>query len=225
MIVSGLVSMSRHFQINWNSWGTVAIYCFLVCVFLYGLLRPRKQSEWRNAGIAWAWVIALYAEMYGIPLTLYILSAGFAPHLNPDDFQKGHLWAPLLRLESFYWTLLQTVIGNLLIALGGFLAVLGWRHLWRKRDSLAAEGIYAHVRHPQYAGFFLFIIGSLINWPTLPTLVLAPILMWAYYRLARQEESIALQQFDDLYKNYLEKTGMFLPKFRAPITGASSGLL
>lgn len=199
-------------EVGWYNWGLVVFYCLLATVFIYGLLRPRGTVEWRSFGIAWAWVIALYAEMYGIPLTLYVLAAVVGPHLAPgDDFQLGHVWAPLFHLESPYWNLALTLIGNLAVLAGAALALIGWRHLWSQRNTLATRGIYRYLRHPQYAGFFLVILGSLINWPTLPTLIMTPLLMATYCRLARLEEQHCSQKFGAQYAAYAACTGRFLP--------------
>lgn len=211
MVVSLLVTSAIH----WFSWGLVAFYCVLATVFIYGLLRPHNEVEWRNFGMATAWVVALYAEMYGAPLTLYVLAAIAGPHMSPgDDFQLGHVWAPLLRLESPYWNLLFTIVGNLLVATGAALTMIAWRHLWRQRDAMACDGLYARLRHPQYTGFFLLIFGSLVNWPTLPTLVMAPILVVAYYRLALSEERACVARFGETYIQYALRTPRFFPGIR-----------
>jgi protein-S-isoprenylcysteine O-methyltransferase Ste14 len=200
-------------KIHWFSWGLVAFYCLLATMFVYGLLRPRQSTEWRNFGIAWAWVVALYAEMYGVPLTLYVLASWVGPHLAPgDDFQLGHLWAPLLGLDSPYWNLLFTVVGKSLVVAGAVIALVGWRHLWPQRDEMACKGIYRYVRHPQYSGFFLFVAGSLINWPTIATLVMAPILIVVYYRLALSEERTCLKRFGDAYVCYAAHTPCFITR-------------
>ena len=210
--------MSGFITVGWFNWGLVAFYCVLVTVFIYGLLRPRDDVEWRSFGMATAWVVALYSEMYGIPLTLYVLAVIAGPHMAPaDDFQLGHIWAPLLRLESPYWNLLFTVAGNLLVIAGAVITIIAWRQLWRQRNRMTTEGIYARVRHPQYTGFFLFIIGSLINWPTLPTLVMAPILLLVYYRLAIQEEQACVNRFGEGYIEYASRTPRFWPRLKGSV--------
>lgn len=201
-------------QFRFENWGLVLLYALLATGFIYGLLRPKRRTEWRSAGIAWAWVIALYAEMYGLPLTLYLLSAILGPDFAPTDFQRGHLWPQLLGLESATWSLAFAVAGNLLIAAGALLALAGWRTLYRGRDRMVTEGIYQFLRHPQYVGFFLFILGSIVNWPTLPTLLMAPLLLLTYYRLALKEEQEALERFGQAYQDYASQVGRFWPRAR-----------
>ena len=199
-----------------NGW-LVAGYIFLVGIFLYGLLRPRRKSEWRSAGAAQAWVIALYAEMYGIPLTAY-LTMGLLGRSQADaeSHFNGHLWpiwlgfeGPALIMAQFWFTL----AGQSLVLIGAGLALVGWRQLHRavKQGKMATTGLYRWVRHPQYTGFFLFLIGSVINWPTLITLVLMPVLLVVYIRLARTEERDAEETFGDQYRAYRQSTGAFFP--------------
>ncbi len=199
-------------EVGFYRWDLVILSLSLVGIFLYGVLRPRRKSEWRSAGIASAWVIALYAEMYGFPLTLYLLSHIFGSHLAPSHFQNGHIWAPLLQVESPWGQFAFVLVGQVLILLGTLIALVGWRHLWPQRNDLATQGIYAYIRHPQYTGFFLFLLGSLVNWPTLITLLTAPILIVVYYRLALQEERDALEEWGERYQQYMDKTGRFWPR-------------
>ena len=102
------------------------------------------------------------------------------------------------------------------MALGGcgtVLAIAGWRQLHRavRAGAMAQSGLYRYIRHPQYTGFFLFLLGSVINWPTIPTLVTLPILWFVYLRLARTEEHDALAQFGEKYRRYQSQTGRFIP--------------
>ena len=102
------------------------------------------------------------------------------------------------------------------------LALVGWRQIHRARGGLLTAGLYRFVRHPQYTGFFLFLIGSLVNWPTLPTLLMMPLLAWIYYRLARTEEAEAEAAFGEAYREYRRRSGMFLPRWRKAATGSTS---
>lgn len=190
----------------------VIIYIVFVLVLLYGILRPRQKREWRSAGITGAWAIALYSEMYGFPLTLYVLSNIFGPHLSPQEFQNGHVWAPLFGLGD-HWNLAFTIAGQTFVLVGTVLAIVGWRHLWPHRNEVATQGIYRYIRHPQYSGFIIFIFGSMLNWPTIITFLSAPLLIIVYYRLALQEEKENLEKFGNNYATYMKQSGRFFPKF------------
>ena len=181
------------------------------------MLRPRRKSEWKSAGAAQAWVIALYAEMYGTPLTAYLVM-GWLGRTSQDaeTHFNGHLWPLVFGVSSAnaeiaqFWTAL---IGESLIVIGALLALFGWRQLHRaaRNDEMVQHGLYRYIRHPQYTGFFLFLLGSIINWPTIPTLLTLPVLWWVYLRLAKTEEQDALKKFGDRYRTYMSQTGRFLP--------------
>ena len=206
--------------VGYFNWWLVAFYIVLVGVFLYGVLQPRRKTEWKSAGMAQAWVIALYAEMYGTPLTAYLMM-----HLvgrstqDAETHFNGHLWPVVLGFEgqSLVFTQFATVVvGQCLIVAGAILAIVGWRQLYQavKNDQMATAGVYRFIRHPQYTGFFLFLVGSVINWPTLATILTLPILCFVYLRLANSEEQDSIKRFGEEYREYSNRTGKFIPQFR-----------
>lgn len=192
-----------------NPWLTLG-YILLAGGFVYGVLRPKTRVAWRSMGVAQAFVVALYAEMYGLPLSLYVIAGITGQSEYAADHFHGHAWAYL-----FGWgdsgAVVLTWLGNLLIFTGGVIALAGWRQIHRARGGFVTEGLYRRIRHPQYTGFFLFLAGSLINWPTFPTLLMFPVLLWLYQRLARQEEAEAERTFGALYAEYRQRTGRFAP--------------
>ena len=206
------------FRIGYFNWALVCAYVLLVGVFLFGLLRPRRKTEWQSAGVAQAWVIALYAEMYGVPLTAYVAmnflgrtSADAEVHFN------GHLWPVLMGFSGDDLVVAQfwfTVVGQFLILAGAILTIVGWRqiHAAVRENRMATTGLYRWIRHPQYTGFFLFLVGSMINWPTIATMLTLPILCYVYWRLAMAEERDAIESFGDRYLEYRKTTGRFLPR-------------
>jgi cbb3-type cytochrome oxidase subunit 3 len=201
------------FRIGYDNWFLVAFYVLLLGVFLFGILRPRRRTEWRAAGMAQEWVIALYAEMYGLPLTMYLVAWLTGRTEYATDHFRGHAWAYLLGWGET-GAIVCDVIGQLLIVAGAVLGIVGWRQIYRGHGQLVRAGLYRRIRHPQYAGFFLFLLGSSINWPTLVTLLMLPVLLVVYYRLAKQEEAEALLQFGDEYRRYQATSGMFWPRIR-----------
>ncbi|MEM9412522.1 MAG: isoprenylcysteine carboxylmethyltransferase family protein [Planctomycetota bacterium] len=213
------VALASILRIGYFNWWLVGAYIVLVGIFLYGILKPRKKSEWKSAGIAQAWVIALYAEMYGLPLTAYLVMGWFGhSQAEAETHFNGHMWPIFFGLSEGNLVTAQflcTVIGQTFILLGALLAVFGWRQLYSsvKKNELAENGLYRYIRHPQYTGFFLFLIGSVINWPTIATVATFPIICWVYYRLSITEEELALDEFGENYQNYMNRTGRFLPKF------------
>lgn len=219
---------NEFFRIGYFNWWLVSAYIVLVGVFLYGILQPRKKSEWRSAGAAQAWVIALYAEMYGTPLTAYLAMTFLGrSQQDAETHFNGHLWPVVFGVSDDNLILAQfvmTVVGQAMILVGAVLALIGWRQLYSatRKKEMATTGLYRFVRHPQYTGFFLFLLGSVINWPTLITVVSLPVLWWVYLRLAYQEEQIAIDEFGERYHRYMSQTGRFLPWFgRRPLAAAS----
>ena len=163
------------FSIGYFNWWLVGIYVVLVGVFLYGILQPRRKTEWKSAGAAQAWVIALYAEMYGTPLTAYaVMNVLGRSTKDAESHYNGHLWPIIFGVGEDGLVLTQfvtVVLGQTLIVIGALLAIFGWRQLYSavKREEMATKGLYRYIRHPQYTGFFLFLLGSVINWPTIAT--------------------------------------------------------
>ena len=206
------------FSIGYFNWWLVGIYIALVGVFLYGILQPRRKTEWKSAGAAQAWVIALYAEMYGTPLTAYaVMNFVGRSADDAENHYNGHLWPVIFGLSDYSLVLAQfvsVVLGQTLIVVGAILAIVGWRQLYSavKRDEMATQGLYRYIRHPQYTGFFLFLFGSVINWPTIATVVTLPVLCFVYWRLANTEERDSREVFGEAYDQYAKKTGKFLPR-------------
>jgi methanethiol S-methyltransferase len=199
------------FRVDYHQWPLAAAYVVILGVFLYGILRPRRRVEWRSAGVAQAFVVALYAEMYGLPLTMYLVAWLTGRTEFAQDHFHGHAWAYLLGWGET-GAIVFDLIGQMLIVAGAAVTLAGWRQIHRARGGMVRGGLYRFVRHPQYTGFFLFLTGSLVNWPTLPTLLMLPVLVWVYHRLARTEEAEAEAAYGDAYRDYRRCTGMFFPR-------------
>jgi len=208
-------------------WPLVAVNVLIFVGFAFTYTRPRSRRDWQSLGAFAAFVVALFTEMYGFPLTIYLLSGWLVarfPQINVFGHSSGHLWQTLAgwsgdpHLSALHW------LGDGLIVGGLILLGAGWKRLYeaRRQGNLATTGPYAHVRHPQYLAFVLIMVGFLLEWPTLPTLILLPLLTLRYVRLARQEEREAQAQFGTAYSNYAAHTPAFTPRLRgllAPDTG------
>ena len=174
-------------------------------------------------------MVALFAEMYGFPLTIYLL-AGWLQSRWPDvawfSHDAGHLPEMLLGLGVDPHFGPFHIASNLLILGGFWLVALAWPVLWRavRNGQLATTGIYARLRHPQYVGFILILTGFLMQWPTLVTLAMYPVLIVMYVRLARREEREALARFGGAYADYMRRVPGWLPRLGggASALGAAS---
>lgn len=195
-------------------WPIVLANILFFLIFALAFAFPRKRLEWRSMGAFTAFLAALFTEMYGFPLTIYTLTSLFGksyPTANPFRHQQGHLWATL---TGWKYASLICNLGSL-VAIGGMVLVWsGWRRIHRSEGELAKGGIYSYIRHPQYLGFILITGGMLIQWPTLITLLMWPVLTLAYGRLAGREERELEERFGSQYLDYKSDVPAFFPRLR-----------
>jgi len=198
-------------------WLLVVINSAVFVLFAFSFYRPRTKRDWRSFGAFSAFIVALFAEMYGFPLTIYLLSGWLSaryPGLDVLSHDAGHLWSTLFGLTGDPHANAFHVLSGLLIGGGFIVLATAWRVLYeaQRRGALATTGPYAYVRHPQYAAFILIMFGFLLQWPTLPTLLMFPVLVFMYVRLARREEREAAARFGDEYLRYASSTPPWLPR-------------
>ena len=199
-------------------WSLVVINSLIFIIFAFSFTKPRTSRDWRSFSAFSAFIVALFVEMYGFPLTIYLVSGWLTsryPGLDPFSHEAGHLWNTLIgwKINPHFDPL--HILSNVLIFGGFILLSAAWKVLYEgQRDhKLASTGPYAHVRHPQYGGFVLIMLGFLLQWPTILTLLMFPVLVWMYVRLARREEQEVMAEFGDTYSRYAESTPAFLPCF------------
>lgn len=199
-------------------WAWVIIYSAAFIIFAFSFATPRTKRDWRSFGAFSAFLVALFTEMYGFPLTIYLLSGWLGSRYPEIDFfahDGGHLLEMLFGWQANPHFGPFHVASYALIAAGFILLARSWGILYeaQRRRELATSGPYARVRHPQYLGFVLIMAGFLLQWPTLVTLVMFPILVFMYVRLARREERDALAEFGEAYTRYAANTPVFFPRF------------
>lgn len=194
-----------------GAWALAAIMIVLISWVLYRYLAPKTWHEWASAGLVQAFIIALYAEMYGFPLTIYLLVRFFgldSPNLNAS------LWSTLLGMGEL-GMLISMLLGYTLLFIGIGIFIHGWRQLYhaRQKNQLITTGLYRFIRHPQYSGLFIGLFGEgIVHWPTLFSVAIFPIIVLAYFLLARSEERKMLEQFGDEYRAYQASVPMFIPR-------------
>ena len=203
---------------DYGLWSLVVINSAVFIIFLYSFAKPRSLRDWRSFGAISAFLVALFTEMYGFPLTIYLLSGWLQsryPNVNWFSHDAGHLlemlfgWKANPHFGPFH-LLSFAFIG------GGFILLSNaWRVLYaaQKNHTLATTGPYARIRHPQYVGFVLIMLGFLVQWPTILTLAMFPVLVFMYVHLARREEREVEAEFGAEYRRYAARTPAFIPRF------------
>lgn len=199
-------------------WTLVGINSAVFLIFAFSFTKPQTSRDWRSFSAFSAFIVALFVEMYGFPLTIYLLSGWLGqryPGVDLTSHDAGHIWGTIFgwggdpHLNPFH------ILSSVIIFAGFLLLAAAWNVLYRARrnGNLATTGPYARVRHPQYDGFVLIMLGFLLQWPTLLTLAMFPVLVLMYVRLAIREEADARMRFGEAWDRYAARTSRFFPRF------------
>lgn len=205
---------------GYGLWSLVIINSLVFIIFAFSFFKPRTKRDWRSFSAFSAFLVALFTEMYGFPLTIYLLSGWLQsnyPEVNWLSHDAGHLlemlfgWKANPHFGPFH------VLSMVFIGGGFWLLASAWKVLYaaQRTHTLAASGPYARIRHPQYVAFILIMFGFLLQWPTILTLLMFPALVYMYVRLARREEQEVAKEFGEEYARYAVRTPAFFPQWGA----------
>ena len=205
---------------SYGLWGLVILNSAIFIIFAFSFFKPQSARDWRTFSAFSAFVVALFVEMYGFPLTIYLMSGWLQtnyPSLDVLSHNSGHLWSTLLNEKGDPHFGPLHLASYAFIGFGFYLLSIAWNVLYHAQRSsrLAVTGPYAKIRHPQYLGFVLILIGFLLQWPTLLTLLMFPVLLVMYARLAVTEEAEMRKQFGAIYDAYAARTPRFIPSWSA----------
>ena len=206
-------------------WTLVVINSAVFIIFAYSFTKPKSPRDWRSFGGFSAFIVALFTEMYGIPLTMFLLSGWLQrryPGLDPLSHDAGHLWWTLTGRHGDPHFGVLHILSSVMIFGGFLLLAVAWNDLYRaqRQHQLATTGVYARIRHPQYVGFIAIMFGFLLQWPTILTVLMFPLLVWMYVHLALSEERDAEREFGETYTRYTAATPRWIPHWGPPEAAA-----
>ncbi len=206
---------------GYGLWSLVVLNSAVFIIFAFSFFKPQTKHDWRSFSAFSAFLVALFTEMYGFPLTIYFLSGWLQsnyPEVNWLSHDAGHLlemlfgWKANPHFGPFH------VLSMVFIGGGFWLLAAAWKVLYaaQQSHSLALSGPYAWIRHPQYAAFIMIMFGFLLQWPTILTLFMFPVLVYMYIRLAHYEETAVRIEFGESYVRYAARTPAFIPRWGGP---------
>ncbi|MBK24574.1 MAG: isoprenylcysteine carboxyl methyltransferase [Halobacteriovorax sp.] len=208
-----------HGESGYGLWTLVVLNSAIFIIFAFSFVKPKSATDWRSLGAFSAFILALFTEMYGFPLTIYFLSGWLSkkfPGLNIFSHENGHIWNAFLdsKIDPHFHPI--HIAANVFIVFGFVMLSRGWKvlHTAQKNHTLATTGLYAKVRHPQYIGFIAIMFGFLLMWPTLLTLAMFPVLLVMYNYLGKSEEKKMIEEFGEHYLDYKRKVPAYIPKWK-----------
>ena len=121
-------------------WTLVILNSLVFIIFAFSFSKPRTPRDWRSFSAFSAFIVALFAEMYGFPLTIFLLSGWLQrryPGLDLMSHDAGHLWSTIFGLQGNPHLSVLHILSNVVIA-GGFIllgASCGCSTRHRPRDG------------------------------------------------------------------------------------------
>ena len=214
-----------HESSGYGLWTLVVLNSALFLMFAFSFFKPNTARDWRTFGAFAAFIVALFVEMYGFPLSIYLMSGWLQtkyPNLDLLSHNSGHLWSTLLGEKGDPHFGALHIASYVFLGVGFYLLSSAWNVLYhaQRRNALARTGPYARIRHPQYVAFVLILLGFLLQWPTLLTLLMFPVLLVMYARLGVTEEAEMRKRFGAEFEAYAARTPRFVPSWRR--TGAAA---
>jgi protein-S-isoprenylcysteine O-methyltransferase Ste14 len=203
---------------SYGLWALVVLNSLIFIIFAFSFFKPKTKRDWRSFSVFSAFIVALFVEMYGFPLTIFLLSGWLSSKYPDVDFlahENGHLLHTFFGFKGNAHFDPLHIASNVLIVAGFILLSSAWSVLYKAQTAgkLAVAGLYARVRHPQYIGFVVIMFGFLLQWPTILTVIMFPILVIMYWRLAKFEEAESQERFGEAWDDYAQNVPAFFPRW------------
>jgi methanethiol S-methyltransferase len=202
------------FNSTLTDWLFVALNVAFFSIFLL-FISYRKKVTWQTSSVYVAFIVALFAEMFGIPLTMWFFMSVFKlPDILNIEFLLGQVIGQGLFIDIYHYVIFYT--SKVLIEIGILIVIFGWKEIYYgvKKEALVTSGLYQYSRHPQYVGFLLVTGGLLLQWPNFFTVAIWPILVFMYSRLAKKEDQEVEKEFGEQFTKYKNSVPAFFPRIR-----------
>jgi protein-S-isoprenylcysteine O-methyltransferase Ste14 len=203
-------------SVGYGNWMFVAMNIVLFSVFFL-LSSFRKKLNRLPNSVYIAFIVALFAVMYGIPLTMYFFMGAFG---YIKIFSLEFLLTQVMGQNAFYVVYHYYVFpaSKFIIGFGMLLVIFGWYQIFQAKGKLVKTGLYKYTRNPQYIGFLLITGGLNVQWLTLITTAIWPVLALLYWRLSKIEEKESESRYGVEFLEYKRSTPRFIPRLKRKIS-------